>query len=297
MKFYLLNPQGCPPNPHLFPVWIPTWEEKGIEIVDRIEDCDVVLFDFHSRMFDYKQSDLDYIIDNRVRFVTFDEWDRGGMSLDIWPMPLTKQQEDFCYKFESTGQPRVHFCRLLDKTKSYPINVYPYEKAIFHEEPLLSPQELFSRPLDICYIVNHSPSRQRIADAIREDGRLKCNFRIGMQKIPFNDFLNEHRRAKLFISSGAGGYTDERKQLLFSIAGLIQEETDQLLLHPFTNEENCIKISSNPTQEELDLIFAIVNDKERLYRIYKSGYDFMKTYYSKEYIASYILEKIKEHLG
>lgn len=297
MKLYLLNPQGVPPNPHLFPMWVNTWINSGCSIVDNVEDCDVVLFDLHSRISNYKVSDIDWILQNHPSIATFDEWDRGNMSDDQWPYPLTHQQD---YVFERTrfyGLKSVHFCRLLNKTKKQFPNIYPYEKAIIYEEPLLSPQELFSRPLDICYIANYSPSRQRIADAIRADGRLKCNFRIGMQKIPFNDFLNEHRRAKLFISSGAGGYTDERKQLLFSIAGLIQEETDQLLLHPFTNEENCIKISSNPTQEELDLIFAIVNDKERLYRIYKSGYDFTKTYYSKEYIASYILGKIKEHLG
>jgi hypothetical protein len=295
MKFYLLSPYSVPPNPHLFPQFIEEWQRQGVEIVDRIEDCDCVMFDFHSRLADYKQSDLQYVIDKKLPLATFCEWDRGNLSSDIWPDPLTDQQKDLFHWLQFTGQPQVHFCRLLDKTKTYPNNLYPYEKPILYEEHLLSPDELFNREYDIGFIANHAPSRLRIAEALGAGNRLKVRACIGEIKIPLERFLNDHKRCKLFVSSGAGGFTDERKQYLFSIAGIIQERTDQLLLHelPLTG---CIYIDSPPTIENLDRIYNIINDKECLYKIYENGYNFMKTYYSKEYIANDILNKIKKHL-
>lgn len=297
MKFYLLSPYSVPPNPHLFPMFIDTWRKGGVEIVDRIEDCNYVLFDFHSRLSDYKQSDLQYTIDKRLPLATFCEWDRGHLSKDVWPNPLTDQQKDFVNWLQYTGQKQVHFCRLLDKTKVYPDNLYPYEKPILYEEPICSEDELFNREFDVVFIANSGPSREAIAKAFRDDGRLKCHISLGEKKIPFEDFIKEHKRGKLFVSSGAGGYTDERKQLLFSIAGIIQERTDQLVLHePITFGEPA-KVYSPPTPHELDCIYDIVNNKEFLYKLYSNGCRFMKKYYSKEYIANDILEKIKKHLA
>jgi hypothetical protein len=146
------------------------------------------------------------------------------------------------------------------------------------------------------YIANKAPSRENIARAILTDGRLKCNVSLGNPKIPFNEFVREHKKGKLFISSAAGGFTDERKQYLFSIAGIIQHQTDQLVLHELIHFKNCLKIDEYPTKEQLDTIVEICNHKELLYQIYKNGYDFMKTYYSKEYIATDILNKIKTEL-
>lgn len=294
MKFFILSPITVPLNPHLFPTMYNTFEGQGHEFVKDVSQADIVLFDLHSRIGHYDHRDINYVAENNVPVATFDEWDRGGMSSDIWPAPLADQQLNLWRHIKPRA---IHFCRLFNLTHEVPKNLFPYEKPILYEEGLLTPEQLFDRPLDVCLIANTSPARESIRRGIEADGRLKCLFRVGQTKIPFNDWLNQHRMAKLYISASGGGFSNERPQHLFSIAGLIQEDTDQLLLHPFTSEINCIKISPNPTKEELDLIFAVVNDEECLHRIYKSGYDFMKTYYSKEYIASYILGKIKEHLG
>jgi hypothetical protein len=296
MKFYTISPQGVPENPHLFPMFRPTFIEKGHSFVNRIEECDVVLFDLHTRIADYKQSDVDWVTLNNPKTATFCEWDRGNLSDEEWPHPLTVQQALVMCRIMGSG---VHFCRLLDKTKIdiYRQNIYPYEKCILYEEPMLTADQLFEREFDVVFIANYSPSRQLIAEALQADHKLKIFISIGAKKREFNDFVNWHKRGTLFVSSGAGGYTDERKQNLFSIAGLIQEETDQLLLHPFTNAVNCLKISSNPTKQELDYIRLVCNNKEELYRLYKNNYEFMKTYYSKEYIASNILETIQKHLS
>lgn len=298
MKFYLLSPTGVPPNPHLFPMWVDEWRRQGVQIVDQIDDCDVVLFDLHSRIADYKEYDIDYILRNDLPVATFDEWDRGGMSKDWWPYPLTEQQEKLMCYTEDSGVKAVHFSRLLNKTyKHYQENLYPYEKPIIHEEVLLSPDELYHRPMDVCLIANTSPSREAIRKALQADGRLRCLLRVGHTKIPFNDWLNQHRLAKLFVSASGGGYSNERPQHLFSIAGIIQEETDQLTHHQWVHGYDCLKISSPPTQEELDTINAFVNDKELLYSIYLRGYQSMKQHYSASFIANFILEKIKQHLS
>lgn len=289
MKFHIISPQGVPMNPVLFPNLISTFEAGGHSFVDSIVNCDCVLFDLHSRQFFYNENDIDYLCQTKIPIATFCEWDRGGLSVDEWPSPTLHQQRKVFEHIKNNNVKAVHFCRLLDKTKKYPPNLHPYEKPYSYEEPLLSAEELFNREYDICFIANESPSRKAIEKAIIEDGRFMYITRIGEKKLEFGDFLNLHKKAKLFISSGAGGFTDERVQCLFSIAGIIRERSNQLLLHDF---DGCLRIDSPPTKEDLDIIYEIINDKDKLYKKYKSGYDFVKTYYSKEYIANDILKKI-----
>lgn len=283
-------------NQVLFPNMVDTFVGKGHEFVDRIDDCECILMDLHSRVDDYVQRDIYWAIQSGLPIVTFDEWDRGNMSKDEWPDPLTKQQQEVLHHIRDANCKTVHFCRLLDKTKPHRFKIYPYEKPISYCEPMLTPDELFNREYDVVFIANQSPSRDRIAEALKNDGRLNCFISIGDEKRPFEEFLRIHKLGKLFVSSGAGGFTDERKQCLFSVAGVIQENHNQLLLHPFTHMDNCLMINNPPTQEDLNTIFEVVNDKEKLYGIYQRNYEFMKKYYSKEYIANNILKTILSHL-
>lgn len=292
MRFYIISPKGVPMNQVLFPNMIPTFEANGHSFVGNITECDCVLFDLHSRQFFYDENDIDYLCQTKIPIATFCEWDRGNMSSDEWPSPTIHQQRKVFEHIKNNNVKAVHFCRLLDKTKKYPPNLHPYEKPYSYEEPLLSADELFNREYDICFIANESPSRKAIEKAIIDDGRFMYITRIGEKKLEFSDFLNMHKKAKLFINSGAGGFTCERPQLLFSIAGMIRERTNQVLLHEFTHLENCLQIDAPPTKKQLDDIFCVVNDKEYLYKIYRNGYSFTKEFYSKEYIANDILKKI-----
>lgn len=296
MKFYLLSPDGVPMNQVLFPTMIKTFEGNGHSFVNNISSCDIVLMDLHTRIADYKQADILYMLINRVPVAVFCEFDRGNMSTEIYPNPLTEQQKLIFELIDDNKIKSVHFCRLLDKNKKYNYNIFPYEKPIEYEEALLTADELYNRAIDVTYIANDAPSRQVIKKALEEDGRLKCNIILGAEKLPFNEWINENKKSKFFIAASGGGYSCEKKQNLFSIAALIQEQTDQLLLHPFTHLKDCLKINNPPTKQDLDTIFEVVNDKERLYGIYKRNYDFMKTYYSKEYIANNILKTILSHL-
>lgn len=296
MKLYILSPINVPLNPVLFPLFMPIWESMGHQHVKDIREADVVLFDLHTRIGYYDQRDIEWLDKNETFTSTFCEWDRGNLSDDVWPYPLTKQQEQIFEKIDKGQIKSVHFCRLFDPLNAQ-YEVHPYDKPVSYEEQMCTSDELFNRGYDVCYIANTAPSREEIAKAFREDGRINCHISLGATKMPFNEFVSQHKKAKLFISSGAGGYTDERKQCLFSIAGIIQERTDQLVLHPLTHLDNCLKIDSPPTKQDLDIIFEVVNDKEKLYEIYRSGIDFMKTYYSKEYIATNIIETISKSLS
>ena len=285
----------CPENPVLFPTMRPTFIEQGHSFVDRIEDCDVVLWDLHTRIANYSDNDIQYLLSNKIPTVSFDEWDRGNMSNDKWPFPFTVQQSYVFVELLFNKIKNIHFCRLVDKTQKWPDNVFPYEKPISYEQPPVSKEELFNREWDIVFVANHAPSRQLIADAINNDGRLKCLTMIGAEKIPFEKFVEIHKTGKLFISSSGGGFTDERVQCLFSIAGIIRQRTNQLLLNDFTNSHDCIRISSPTTKDDLDYIYQIVNDKDRLYEIYLNGYNFVKTHYSQEYFANYYLETMRKN--
>lgn len=295
MNVYILTPNTVLPNPHLFPPLLKTWVGRGWYFVNHIEDAEVVLLDLHSRISGYDQRDIDWVIQNRTPIAVFDEYDRGGMSKDEFPFPLTEQHNQIFASIHKHNA--VFFCRLMYKTKSYaPYQIFPYEKPIIYEEPPYSADYLFNRKYDIVWIANTAPQRERLAQALRGDGRLKCNIVLGAEKIPFQKWIDEHRRGKLFVSCSGGGFTDERCQHLFSIAGIIRERTEQLLLNDFTHLDNCLRIDSTPTTKDIDTIVEIVNDKERLYDIYKSGYEFMKTCYSPEYIATNIAEIIEKHL-
>jgi len=292
MRFYTLSP-NVPENPHLFPMMRQTFIDRGHSFVDSIEDADCVLFDFHSRIAVYNEHDIDFIVNSGILVATFDEWDRGGMSDDVWPNPQLPQQMLILPR--ALGK-RVHFCRLLDKAKNYPDYLLPFEKPILHEEPLLTPEQLFERPYDIVWVANSAPQREHLKKVLEANAKLKCKIILGAEKIPFQDWVDAHKQGKFFVKWSAGGYGCEKMHNLFSVAAMIKEDNDQLLLHPFTNAVNCVTLSTNPTKQELDYLRLVCSNKEELYKLYRNNYDFMKTYYSKEYIASNILETILKHL-
>lgn len=294
MKFYTLSP-NVPENPVLFPMMRPTIIEQGHSFVGNVGDCDVVLWDMHTRISDYDQSVLDKIVSLKLPVISFDEYDRGGLSTEGWPQPLTPQMESFWVHMTMLKMGKAHFCRLMDKTLSFPKNVYPFEKPILFEQGLVSPDDLFNRPYDIVFIANSAPQREHLKRILELNAKLKCKIVLGGVKMPFHEWVDEHRNGKLFISWSAGGYSDERMQALFSVAGIIRENNDQLLPHDLRHLHTAVRLSSIPTKEDLGTLVQIVNNKGRLYDIYKNGYEFMKAHYSKEAIAKYFLDKIIKH--
>lgn len=294
MNFFTLSPASVPENQVLFPSIRPTFEQHGHYFTHKPYQAEVILLDLHTRIADYDQDDVDYIIDSCKPICTWDEFDKGGLSNLDWPEPLTNQQKQIFDHIKKKNIPSIHFCRLLNKNNKYPPNVFPYEKPILHEEELKTPDELFNRPYDLFWIANSAPSREAIAKVFREDGRFKCNIVLGAAKIPFDEWLNQCRQSKMFIKASAGGFSDERLQALFSISAMVLERNDQLLAHPFTHGENCLMIDSPPTKQDLDTIFEYLNDKETLYYLYLNNYNYVKSNYSEQAWGNYYLNIMKK---
>lgn len=282
-----------PENPALFPTLRPSFVAAGHTFVDDAAAADVYFIDLHSRLFPYSEKDLQIILQSNKPCAVWDEWDRGSMSTDEWPWPLTEQQGFLFGHFKDIKV--IHFSRLLDKTKVYPSYLCPFEKPYAFEIPIRTPENLFERPYDICYIANAAPSRISIAEKLLSDKRLKCDILIGAAKLPFDEFLQRHKRAKFFISSAAGGYTDERVQLLFSVAAIIRQRTNQWVAHDFTDCVNCVRIDAPPTKEDLDSIYQIANDKDYLYEVYSDGYNFVKQYWSAEAMGKRYIDILTEN--
>jgi len=296
MNFYCLSPLSVPENQVLFPIFRPIFIEQGHSFVGSVSECDIVLWDMHTRIADYNQNILDEIIKLKPFVASFDEFDKGGMSYEVWPYPLTDQMKEFWAQMYSAGISSVNFCRLIDKTKVIPSNLFPFEKPYFYDGGLLSEDEIWDRPYDIVWIANTAPQREHLKKVLEVNSKLKCKIILGAEKIPLQDWIDAHKQGKMFVSWSAGGFGDEKIQHLFSVAAIIKENNNQLFLHDFTHLENCIRPNPNPTREDIETIIEVVNDKSRLYEIYKNGCDFVKKYYSKEYIASNILETILKHL-
>lgn len=243
----------------------------------------------------YNWDDLSFVIDNKIPVVTFDEWDRGSMGMDVWPYPLHPQQLDFLGGLNREGIKAVHFVRKIDTLVKYPANVYPYEKCLYKDcdFPLTTQDELFSRPYEIFFYGNTTPRRLSVTNELSK--HFNCDFRIAQKNLPQKEWLSRASQSKLFLTADGAGFTDERMQQLITIAPMLKQKNTHLQIAPFTDCVNCLMVSIEPTEEEIKGIKEVLNDKEYLYEIYRLGIEHAKKYYTEEWRALYILKVLKEN--
>lgn len=275
MKVIYISPNSV--NPHLFPRF-------------RFEETKNVNEATH-RFIEVVSGDTGYLTElNEIisgqdpPMVCFDNREYGTMKNEKW-------EEHWSFA-------DIYFIRNMNKKEEYPSFCYPFDWPYFSGcgyEPV-SKEELFSRPYDCCLISVDSPTRQNVISGIIKDGRLKLNyqFRDYTQRLPYNQWVDEHRKAKLYIACDGGGYTEERPQQLFTIAPMLKVINDHLPAHPFTDGYNCLEISEYPTKDEIDKIITVLNDKDWLYDIYLKGIEHTKKYNSPEGVTNYILECLKK---
>lgn len=302
-KFYFISPINLT-SPDLYPSFIETFEKEGHIIVDDIELADVVFFDWHTRIGDYDQDIINKAVERQLPFCMFDEFDYGGMSKKKWFGEMsvldTEHSNYFNIYISILSRTNVlYFMRKMGEIKTYPKWVYPYEKC-YYKDCLFEPttvDELFSRPYEICFIANESPQRKNVVKGLQDAGfKMDVHWTNEKGKIPHDEWLGRHRQAKLFISADGGGFTDERIQQLFSVSGILRQKNNHLQAHPFVPYANCLEVSEHPTEEEINGIREVLNDKNYLHEIYLDGIEHMKTYYSERARAKYILEIIEKHL-
>lgn len=291
-NFCFISPVGHK-TPQLYSSFVKTFEEQGHSIVNSIIEADVIFIDLHTRLSDYNQDDIDKLCCGEKPVVTFDEWDRGSMSNDEWPHPLTHQQAEVFLHLK-TGIKSVHFCRKMDETISYPENVFPYEKCLYEgcDFPETTANELFSREYDIFFYGNTTPRRKSVTDELSK--HFNCDFRIAQKNILHNEWVDRAKKSKLFLTADGAGFTDERMQQLITVSPMLKQKSNHKQISPFIDCVNCLMVSEQPTEEEIKGIKSILQDKEYLYEIYMSGIDYAKKYYSEDYRALYILKILTE---
>jgi len=274
------------PNPRLFPTFKKTFEVSRHTNTDNPNEATHCFIEIQSGDIRYDQELLSRIKDSGIPIIAFDSREYGPLNKDKWtPFEL--------------ASPLIYFMRNMNKDEEYPINVYPFDWAYFKEcdYPTVSKDELFNREFDICFMGTESPVRTNLINGLMADGRLKlnCEYRDHTQRFSkYSQFIDEHRKAKLYLSCDGAGFTNERPNQLFSVSAMLKNKNQHKAANPFTDLQNCIEINEPPTKEDIDKVLEVINDKDKLYDIYLNGYCHTKNFYSEEWAANYILKKINK---
>jgi hypothetical protein len=174
--FFISAKEGV--NPELFSTFIPVFEKNGHEITEDINNAECVFIDAYSGAGTYDKELLDKVIERDLPVCLFDESDYGGMSKERFFAPKTeefKAHELFVLEYIGQGLSPVYFMRKMDKTKVFPLKVFPFEKCLYKDcdFPLTAKEELFNRPYDICWIGNTSPQRENVVNGLLKAGLKK----------------------------------------------------------------------------------------------------------------------------
>ncbi len=281
MNIIYISPLGQY-NPHLFPTYkkqfTSHWETNDpysathcfIEVVSGV--CK------------YDKETINVIQEKNIPIICFDNREFCVNGIDWTPVEY---------------HPDIYFVRTMVKGFEYPDNVYPYDWAYFNDcdfEPA-SKDELFNRPYDVCFIGVESPTRTNVINALIKDGRLKVKhiFNDHLIRLPHKQWINEYREAKLAIECEGGGLTSEKFLQLFSICPSLRVVNEMKMAFPFTDGIDCLEISKEPTNEEIEKIADILQDKNWLYDIYIGGIQTIKKYYSEEAVSNYVLDILKQN--
>lgn len=270
-------------NPRLFPAFKKTFEQNGISETDDPNEATHCFYEQQSGDIKYDQDKLNKIKERGIPIICFDSREYGPLNKENWtPIDIS---------------PLVYFIRNMNKEEDYPDNCFPFDWSYFTEcdYPVVSKEELFNRDFDVCFMGTESPVRTNLINGLKTDGRLKlnCEYRDHTQRFnSYDDFINEHRKAKVYLSCDGAGFTNERPNQLFSVAVMLKNKSIHKASKPFTDLVDCIEINEYPTREDVDKMLLILRDKDALYDIYLNGYCHTKNYYSPEYVSNYVLKTI-----
>lgn len=297
MKIFFISPIGFK-TPNLFDSFEKTFQDKGHSIVTDIKDADVIFFDMFSGLGTYDEYILDKALDKEVPIICFDATDFGAMSKEKWFLDDSvyndkSQDKKFVRAVIYNEIAVVYFMRKMDKTKKYCPFVYPYELCYYkdHDFKPVSKEELFNRPNDICFIGNTSPTRENVINGLKD--YFKCDFSLGQERIPHEEWLNRHRQSKMFLEACGGGFGSERPYQLITIAPMLRVHSNHLIHEDFLDGEDCWEINEIPSEVNIESLKFLLNSQV-LYQIYLAGIERMKTYFNEEYRANYILSVLKQ---
>ncbi len=269
-------------NPNLFPYFYNTFSANGHTWVTDPNEATHCFMELQIEGNQYP-NEIQTVIEREIPIICFDSREYGEGRPEEW---------------KPYFRPHISFIRNMRKSFTYPENCYPFDWAVFRnsEHPLATKDELFSRPYDLAFIGTLSSTiREKICKTIIDDGRLKMLYQdrdCTKRYSDYNQFLNEHRKAKLYLSCEGSGFTNERPMQLYTIAAMLKNRNDLRSANPYTDLVNCIEINNEPTREDIDKILSVVNDKDWLYDIYMAGVNHARTYLSHEYSSNYVLNTL-----
>ena len=269
-------------NPHLFPVLEREFAKMGITSTNDPNEATHCFLNILSGVCKYDTHTLNIVEERKIPIINFDCREYGDMSGYIW--------DDIWLN------PDITFVRNFNSNNNYPSKCHPFDWPYFQgcDYPPTTKDELFNREFDVALFSVEAPIRKSMIDAIIKDGRLKVNHKFldHTQRLPYEQWVNEHRKAKLFISADGGGYTNERPNQLFSVAAMLKNKTQHIPAASFSDLVNCIEINPEPTKEDIDKIIDVIENKDWLYDVYMEGIKHMKKYCSPEAVASRVLKII-----
>lgn len=292
-NIYFISPIGYK-TPQLFDTFTDTFVIAGHRMVDDIDSADVVFIDLHTRIGSYEQNILDKALWKRK--VVFDEFDYGSCSICDFPYVPQVQIQGLLLNPLTGNDGSIWFVRKLDRIQgSFLKNVYPYEKIIINEFPLVSKEELWGREYDMCWIGNESPIRKSVVNSLQAAGfNMYIHWTNEKGKLPFDEWIHLHSRAKFFLSLDGGGFSDERLYHLFSIAPMVKNRSNHLQCQPFKHGVSCLYVDVMPSQKDIEEIKYFMTENW-LYSLYLGGYYKMTSDYTAKARAEYILDILSKN--
>jgi hypothetical protein len=306
-------------HPNLFEALREPLSKRGHELIpaSRISEADVVNFDTgvwdladnndgtpRGTYSPYDWNALNTVINKKIPVAIHDNFDHRGTDTyfctwpgrNDWDDLLPVQHQDwarFLYTIGKARHPLIYLMRKMQKSAPYPDWVYPLEYPMFEDFPLVSPESLYNRPYDVCFLGEQSDIRNNAMADLRADGRLK----LDVQHIPsdkrmdYQVWLDRHRQAKMFMECDCS-MGSERPQRLITIAPMLRVLSDHRIPYPREDMVNQVEVGDydgHLNNEDISKILAVVNDKDLLYNIYVSGAEHMRKFYSLEARSNYVI--------
>ncbi len=307
-RILLISPVGYR-TPMLFDTFVETFVVNGHTfVVDRPDHADIVFFDGHSGLFGYDMEVVKQVIERRLPVIWFDQFDYFsgcGYQSTWWDRMGNDENAEWnkiCRMFVKEDLLIICFMRKMSKGLVYPKGFYPLEIIQYpdHDFQPTDKVELFSRPIDICFIGNKATPRNNICEGLSK--HFKCDFVLGEERLEHEEWLNRHRRSNLFIECGGGGesgggFRSERTYQLITISPRLACYDEQLVENDFVDMEDTIIVGDalgRLKDGDVEKIKSVINDKDKLYDMYLKGVDRIHKYFNASYRANYILEILRK---
>jgi hypothetical protein len=327
MKAVMLHPLGYEERPRghepeHFQAIATELLRRGHEVLteEDISHADVLLFDqdvwnIEGGSSPYDRAVLQTVLDKKLPVVYFDNFDHAGTP-DSWGRwPGTEDWSDMLkYDFEKHdfawfawnisrpgGNPLIYLMRKMQNAQKYPNYVYPLEYPLFEDFPLVSKEELCSRPFDVCGLTNIGLTRAVAMIDLYRDGRLKvdCEIVPSYRRLDHHVWMDRHRLAKFFLEADAS-LGSERPLKLITVAPMLRVKSDHKL--PFHREDMKHQVEIGDydgaiSRKDVDKVLSVLNNPDLLYSIYVNGAEHMRKHYSLEARSAYVVDLIQKFIA